>query len=91
MNSGLEEKRIEAVCSHSQLDSQLALYLPQPLEQLQDASSRKGINHITIGRAFTNDCFCCSQMALTFRYPQVEMIAGLQGLSRKMNCCAQES
>jgi hypothetical protein len=49
---GLVEKSVQAVCSHSQLDSQRALCLPEPLMELQNIGPRGGLNQIGIGRAF---------------------------------------
>ncbi len=43
-DSGLEEKSIQAICSHSQLYSQRALCLPQPLMKLQDVGPQGGLN-----------------------------------------------
>ncbi len=51
-DSGKEEKSIQTVCSRSQLDSQRALCLPEPLMQLKDVCPQGGLNHIAIGRAF---------------------------------------
>ncbi len=51
-DSGLVEKSIQTICSHSQLDSQRALCLPEPLMQLQDVCPWGGLNQIAIGRAF---------------------------------------
>ncbi len=41
-DSGLEEKSIHTICSHSQLNSQPALCIPEPLMQLQDVCPCSG-------------------------------------------------
>jgi hypothetical protein len=41
-DSGLVEKSIQAVCSHSRLDGQHALYLSEPFVQLQDVCPQGG-------------------------------------------------
>jgi hypothetical protein len=51
-DSGLEEKSIQTVCSRSQLDSQQALCLPEPLMELQDIRPWGGLNQVGVGRAF---------------------------------------
>jgi hypothetical protein len=51
-DSRLKEKSIQAICSHSQLDSQQALCLPKPLMRLQDICLREGQNQVRVGRAF---------------------------------------
>jgi hypothetical protein len=51
-DSGLEEKRVQAISSHPQLDSQQALCLPEPLMKLQDVWPQGGLNHVWVGRAF---------------------------------------
>jgi hypothetical protein len=51
-DSSLEEKSIQAICSRSQLDSQQALCLPEPLMKLQDVRPRGGLNQVGVGRAF---------------------------------------
>ncbi len=51
-DSGLEEKSIRAICSRSQLDSQRALCLPEPLMKLQDVGAWGGLNQVRVGRAF---------------------------------------
>ncbi len=51
-DSGLEEKSIQAIYSRSQLDSQQALCLLEPLMKLQDVSSWGGLNQVGVGRAF---------------------------------------
>ncbi len=50
--SGLEEKSVQAICSHSQLDSQRALCFSEPLMELQDVRPRGGLNHIGVERDF---------------------------------------
>jgi hypothetical protein len=49
---GLKEKSIYAIGSHSQLDSQQALCLLEPLLKLQDISPWGGLNRVQVGRAF---------------------------------------
>jgi hypothetical protein len=51
-DSSLEEKSIQAICSHSQLDSQQALCFPELLMKLQDVCPQGGLNQIGVGRAF---------------------------------------
>ncbi len=51
-DSGLEEKSVQAICSCSQLDSERALCLPEPLMKLQDVHPRGGLNQVGVGRAF---------------------------------------
>jgi hypothetical protein len=51
-DSSLEEKSIQAISSHSQLDSQRALCLPEPLMKLQDICPRGGLNKIGVWKAF---------------------------------------
>jgi hypothetical protein len=51
-DSGLEEKSIQAIYSRSQLDSQRALYLPEPLMKLQDVGPWGSLNQVRVGRAF---------------------------------------
>jgi hypothetical protein len=63
-DSGLEEKSIQAICSHSQLNSQQALCLLEPLKELQDICHQGGLNLVGVGRALAEDCHCCSQRAL---------------------------
>ncbi len=43
-NSSLEEKSIQAICARSQLDSQRAVYLPEPLMELHDVRPWGGLN-----------------------------------------------
>jgi hypothetical protein len=51
-DSRLDEKRIQAVCSHSQLDSQQAFCLHEPLMQLQHISPWGSLNQVGAERAF---------------------------------------
>ncbi len=51
-DSGLEEKSVQAICSCSQLDSQRALCLPEPLMKLQDVRPRGDLNQVGVRRAF---------------------------------------
>ncbi len=51
-DSGLEEKSIQAIYSRSQLDSQRALCLPEPLMKLQDVGPQGGLNQVGVGRVF---------------------------------------
>jgi hypothetical protein len=51
-DSDLEEKSVQAICPRSQLDSQRALCLPEPLMKLQDVRPQGGLNQVTVGRAF---------------------------------------
>ncbi len=50
-DSGLEEKSVQAICSPSQLDSQRALCLPEPLMELQDICHQGGLNQVGVGLA----------------------------------------
>jgi hypothetical protein len=49
---GLEEKGIQGIYSSSQLDSQQAPCLTEPLMKLQDISPWGGLNQVWVGRAF---------------------------------------
>jgi hypothetical protein len=51
-DSGLEEKSIQTIFSHSQLDGQRALCLPEPMMELHDVRPWGGLNQIGVGRAF---------------------------------------
>jgi hypothetical protein len=51
-DSSLEEKSIQAISSRSQLDSQRALCLPEPLMKLEDVCPRGGLNQVGVGKAF---------------------------------------
>ncbi len=51
-DSGLVEKSVRAIYSHSQLDSQRALSLPELFIQPQNVCPWGGLDQIVIGRAF---------------------------------------
>ncbi len=49
---GLEEESIQAIYSCSQVDSQRALCLLEPLMKLQDIGPTGALNQVWVGRAF---------------------------------------
>jgi hypothetical protein len=90
-DSGLEEKSIQTICSRSQLDSQRALCLPEPLMELQDVCPRWASTKLGLGGHFAEDCHCSSQRVLILRFALVEMAAGRLRSSSGTHCWAQES
>jgi hypothetical protein len=84
-------KGIRAICSHSQLDSQQALCLPEPLMELQDIGSRGPSTKSGLGGLLAEDCYCCSQRELILQFALVEIVAGRLGSSSGTHCWAQES
>jgi hypothetical protein len=50
-DSSLEEKSIQAIFSHSKLNSQRALCLLELLMKLQDVGRWGGLNQVRVGRA----------------------------------------
>jgi hypothetical protein len=80
-NSGLEKKRVQAICSRSQLDGQRALCLPEHLMKLENICPRGTSTKSGLGELFAEDCHCCSQRALILQFALVEMVAGRLGPS----------
>jgi hypothetical protein len=80
-DSGLEEKSVQAICSRSQLDSQQALSLSEPLMKLLDVHPRGASTKLGLGRLLAEDCHCCNERALILQFALVEMVAGCQRLS----------
>jgi hypothetical protein len=80
-NSGLEQKRIQVIYSHFQLDSQQALCFSKPLMKPQDIGPQGASIKLGLGGLLAKDCHCYSQRAEIVQLALVEMVAGHWGSS----------